>query len=335
MPLTLDVLVGLLPVLTFLAGLLYLDSYKLLRLRSVVAVVAYGALTAAASYVTNALVLDASNLGLPVFSRYVAPLIEECWKALIIVALIRTHRIGFLVDAAILGFAAGTGFAMVENIYFLSTIPDAGIGTWIVRGFGTAIMHGGATALFAVIGLTMTERWKWRGLFALLPGFALASVLHSAFNHLSHSPRAATLAMFVIVPLLFYFVFERSEKATSDWLGKGFDADAEMLTLIMSGQLTESPMGKYLHTLKSKFKGLVVADILCYLRLYTELGMRAKGILMMRQSGFDPVVDDVTREKFVELRYLEGSIGKTGLLAIQPMLHVSRKDLWQMYMLGK
>ena len=35
------------------------------------------------------------------------------------------------------------------------------------------------------------------------------------------------------------------------------------------------------------------------------------------------------------MRYLERGIGKTGLLAIQPMLQVSRKDLWQMYMLGK
>jgi hypothetical protein len=35
------------------------------------------------------------------------------------------------------------------------------------------------------------------------------------------------------------------------------------------------------------------------------------------------------------MRYLEGSIGKATLLAIQPMLHMSHKDLWQLYMLGK
>ena len=39
-------------------------------------------------------------------------------KGLIVVALIRTHRIGFLVDAAILGFAVGTGFALVENLQY-------------------------------------------------------------------------------------------------------------------------------------------------------------------------------------------------------------------------
>jgi len=33
------------------------------------------------------------------------------------------------------------------------------------------------------------------------------------------------------------------------------------------------------------------------------------------------------------LRYLETSIGRTGVLALQPMLGMSNKDLWQLYML--
>jgi hypothetical protein len=35
------------------------------------------------------------------------------------------------------------------------------------------------------------------------------------------------------------------------------------------------------------------------------------------------------------MRYLEKSIGKTGLLAMEPILHWSSRDLWQLYMLGK
>ena len=96
-----------------------------------------------------------------------------------------------------------------------------------------------------------------------------------------------------------------------------------------------TPLGEYLNTLKHKFKGPVVADMLCYLRLYTELALRAKGILMMNESGFEVSVDEETHAKFNEMRYLESSIGKTGLLAIQPMCHMSHKDLWQLYMLGK
>lgn len=328
-------LVGLLPVVTFLGALLYLDSYKLVRLRDVVAIVGCGAMVACASYLLHAWLLDLTDIDLQHFARYIAPLSEELLKGLVIVALMRAHRIGFLVDAAIYGFAVGTGFAVVENVWYLRLVPDAGLGTWIVRGFGTAIMHGGVTAIFAVMGLAMSERDAKPGLRALVPGYAIAVVIHSAFNHLLLSPLHSTLAILMVLPPTFYWIFERSEKAVGDWLGKGFDADAEMLELINSGRLSDSPVGRYLHAMRGRFQGPVVADLLCYLRLYTELALRAKGILMMRESGFDVPVDDATRAKFVEMRYLEGSIGRTGLLAVQPMCHMSQKDLWQLHMLGK
>ena len=326
------VLVGLSPVLCFLAALLYLDSYKLVSIRAVVAVVACGFAAAALCYGVNGFLLGVTGLDVESYSRYAGPAVEELAKGLVIVALIRTHRIGFLVDAAIFGFAVGTGFAIVENIWYQHLIPDAGLATWIVRGFGTAIMHGGTTAIFAMMGLVMLEKGG-AALLAFLPGFALAFALHSGFNHLLVSPRLSTLASLVVLPPLLFWVFNRSDRAVSDWLGKGFDADAQMLESINSGKFSDSPTGQYLDSLKQRFHGAIVADLLCYIRIHTELALRAKGILMMRENGFNAPVDEETRAKFTEMRYLEGSIGKTGLLAIHPMLHMSHKDLWQLYML--
>jgi hypothetical protein len=79
----------------------------------------------------------------------------------------------------------------------------------------------------------------------------------------------------------------------------------------------------------------VVADMLCYLRLHTELALRAKGVLLARENGLDVPLDAATREKFAELGYLEKSVGRTGLLALHPVLRTSRRDLWQLYLLGK
>ncbi|HUD96940.1 MAG TPA: hypothetical protein VMO24_05310, partial [Woeseiaceae bacterium] len=69
--------------------------------------------------------------------------------------------------------------------------------------------------------------------------------------------------------------------------------------------------------------------------VYTELALRAKGVLLMRENGLDVTVGERTQEKFAELAYLENSIGKTGLLAMRPFLHMTRKDLWQLYVLEK
>lgn len=324
---------ALAPVAAFLAVLLALDSYKLVRLRAVLAVVLAGMLVAGVAYAVNGALLPYFKFAS--YSRYVAPVVEEALKALVIVALIRAHRVGFLVDAAICGFAVSTGFAMVENLDYLALEPASALGTWVVRGFGTALMHGGATASFAVLALAFLERaghWSWR---ALLPGYALGVLLHSAFNHFLYWPLHATLGVVFVLPLVLWAVFARSEAALAEWLGRGFDADADMLELINSGQLPDSPIGRYLEALKARFHGPVVADMLCYLRVHTELALRAKGVLLARENGFDVPVDDATREKFAELGYLEKSVGRTGLLALHPVLRRSRRDLWQLYLLGK
>ena len=328
-------LLGLLPALGLLAVLVYLDGYKLVRLRAVVALLACGAVIAAATYALNRLFLGRFPLPLLVYSRYVAPVGEELLKALVVVALVRAHRIGFLVDAAICGFAVGTGFGVAENLYYVHLLPGAGPGLFLVRGFGTALMHGGATAIVGVLGLASLERRPDAWVRAFLPGLLLAVVLHSAFNHFFLSPLLSTSGMVLVLPILFQAIFARSERSLGEWIGRGFDADVATLELINSGRFAGSPAGRYLHALKDRFEGPVVADLLCYLRLHIDLSLRAKGVLLMRESGFDPQVDEATRAAFGELRYLEKSVGRTGLRAIRPMLGMTGKELWQLHMLDR
>jgi RsiW-degrading membrane proteinase PrsW (M82 family) len=328
-------LVCILPVAVFLGALVFVDSYKLVRLRLVLGVVGAGALAAAAAYAANGALLSATGWQESTYSRLVAPFVEELLKGLVVLLLARTHRIAFLVDAAILGFAAGAGFAMVENAYYLQSYPASAMGLWIVRGFGTALMHGGATALFAVAGMALQSGAGAATALRFVPGYLAAVALHSTFNHFADRPLVAAIGTALLLPVLLHVAFERSERAVGQWLGQGFDADAEMLELIHSGRLSDSHVGSYLQSLKSRFHGPVVADILCYIRLYTELALRAKGILIMRENGFEAAPDEPTRAKFEEMRYLERSIGATGLRAVRPMLHISQKELWQMYMLDK
>jgi len=332
--LLIHLLLGLLPVSCFLAVLVYLDSYKLVPIRLVLTVIALGCGAAALSYPVSLVWLDLIGIDFTTYTRFVAPAFEEALKAAVIVVLLRHNRIGFLVDAAILGFAVGAGFAILENLYFLRIVPDTQLGTWIVRGFGTAIMHGAATAIFAITTHTIAGQNQTIGKVAFLPGFIVAAIVHSVFNHFFFAPIINTLTVLLTLPLLLVVVFERSEKAVSDWLGMGFDADTELLGLINSGDFSTSKVGMYLNSLKEKFEGPIVADLLCYLRLHTELSIRAKGLLMLRESGFENKTGEETKAKLQELTYLEGSIGTTGKLAIKPFMAMSQKDLWKFYMLS-
>lgn len=322
------------PVLIFLVVLVWMDSYKLVTIRAVVATIMGGMLAAMLAYFAGQYLLLHGWVDFGTYARYVAPVIEEVLKGLVIVGLFRAHRIGFLVDAAIFGFAVGAGFALAENLYHLYMITDGNLALWVTRGFGTAVMHGSVCAIFAVMAQAMTERSMKLNPVRFLPGLAVAAALHAFFNHFLLPPLMLTALFVVVPPFIMALVFRRSATHLHDWLELDFDADALLLEQINSGDFTTSNIGRFLGDLRDKFPGPVVVDLLCYLRLYTELAMRAKGVLMMRESGLEVPVGERTREKFVELDYLRRSIGKTGLLAIRPFLHHERKDLWQLKVLA-
>ncbi len=332
----LGIAVSVLPVFLFLGALVLIDSYKLVALRAILLSVAAGVIAALVSYGANVQLRPALALNFAAYSMYVAPVVEETLKAAFVVYLLRRNKVGFVVDAAIHGFGIGTGFAFLENLYYLHANPGATLWTWIVRGLGTAIMHGGATAIVAMVGRTLHNRSDAFRLHLLLPGLAVAVVLHSLYNHSLLNPILATALIVLVVPLLSVAVFQRSERETGAWLGAGFDTDQELFKAVRTGQVAATPAGKYLTTLRSRFSAEVIVDMMCLLRLRAELAIRAKGILMMREAGFESTPDPGgLKDKFEELRYLERSIGKTGLLALQPFLHTSTRDLWQLNMLSE
>ncbi len=329
------VLLALVPVLGFLFALHLMDTFRLITPRSMTVTILAGGVTALAGWGANTWLMETFDLPYTTVIQVVAPFLEETLKALVIVALFRAHKIGFLVDAAIRGFAVGTGFALVENIYYLTAVDSTSLSLWLLRGFGAAIMHGSTTALFAIITKTLLDRRQGSILVASLPGFLAALLIHGVYNRLSISPTVTTIAILCAMPAVLAMVFAKGESVTRKWLGAGFDTDQELFHQIESGEIDESRVGRYLTSMQEIFPGPVVADMFCMLQLHVELSMRAKGILLAHQAGFELPIDSGTEERFIELAYLRKSIGKAGFAALSPLLHQSSRDAWQLHMLRR
>src|SRR5262245_12534047 len=176
------IMLALVPVLLFLAALRWLDSYKLVSRRGVVMALAAGALAASLCYAFNTFMFRQFPENQQLYARFGAPVIEEVAKAVYWIFLIVTARVAFMVDSAICGFAVGAGFALVENVFYLHALESSGLGIWLLRGFGTAIMHGGVAALGASISAYLSESRQWRATHLFAPGLLAAIVLHSLFN---------------------------------------------------------------------------------------------------------------------------------------------------------
>jgi len=160
-------------------------------------------------------------------------------------------------------------------------------------------------------------------------------MLHSLFNQGVLSPAGSTAATVVGLPVIFMVVFYFSERSLHRWLGGKLDQDIDMIAMIASGEFKRTPQGAYLMSLNDAFPPEVRGDMLTFLHLTLELSARAKGDLMRREVGLAVPHDPALESHFKELRYLEKSIGPTGMLAIRPLLARSPRDLWEAHHLGR
>jgi RsiW-degrading membrane proteinase PrsW (M82 family) len=326
---------ALLPVLLFLGALQGLDSYKLVSARTVFAALLAGAVAAGLCFAFNTLIFRSFPEYQDQYARIGAPVVEELAKSAYWIFLIATARAVFMADSAICGFAVGAGFALIENMTYLHLLQGTSAGIWILRGFGTAVMHGGVAALGAAISAFLLESRRWRGVALFAPGLLAAIVLHSLFNQNLQSPVASTVAAFVGLPVILVFVFYLSERSLRRWLGSKLDQDIDMLSMIGSMEFQQTRIGAYLTNLQEAFPPAVRGDMLSLLQLTSELSARAKSELMLRELGMEVPSDPELAGLFTELRYLEKSIGPTGMLAVRPLLSQTPRDLWEMHRLGQ
>jgi RsiW-degrading membrane proteinase PrsW (M82 family) len=81
-------------------------------------------------------------------ATHTAPLVEEIFKSLVLLYLVRRGAMTFFVDGAVYGFASGIGFAIAENMLYLSRVDmETGLVLGTVRAFVASIGHGSTTAI--------------------------------------------------------------------------------------------------------------------------------------------------------------------------------------------
>jgi RsiW-degrading membrane proteinase PrsW (M82 family) len=197
--LILSILATLLPSLIAIAILWWLDRYEKEPLWLLSVVFFWGAVPTIIMSLVTQIVLDVPLTAVlghtvlyPLASlSIVAPLTEETFKALILLAIYVFYRSEFdgLVDGILYGALVGFGFSIVEDtFYFMSSL--LGEGGWAAWGTTVALRvglynlnHSLFTACTGVgFGLARNARQRWqRWLYPLL-GWLAAMFLHGLHN---------------------------------------------------------------------------------------------------------------------------------------------------------
>jgi len=327
---------ALVPVLLLTLVFIWLDVFKLMSLWETLGLLLMGGIAAAAAYPLSGVFLDTLPIGFNNYSRFVAPWIEEALKAIVIISLFRFNRIGFKLDAVISGFAVGAGFSVVENILYLMRFADLPPAVWMVRGLGTAVMHGTTLAIMAAIAHELSERetreaaseYDFNPLW-FVPGLLAAVAIHTVFNQFPKQPMLAMLGTVIIAPLALMAIFRFGAGEAQQWLTVERNAHRAMLDALSAGRFPDDPGGKRIAALAARSGTQTGEQIREYWELLTRLVLTSEETLLQQSADADRVEADIGAS-FTRLAELKQALGRSTMAALSPLLPFSRNDYWEL-----
>jgi protease PrsW len=327
---------ALVPVLVLLAIFNWLDAFKLMRFGEIALLLSLGGFAAVAAYPISGRMIDVLPIGFNFYSRYIAPWIEEGLKVIVMIGLFRLNRIGYKVDAVISGFAIGAGFSVVENIFYLTIFPDYGAGTWLVRGLGTAVMHGTTLALLAAIAHELAERETREAagdfnfnLLWFLPGYMVAVAIHTAFNQFPDRPLLAMMGAAILAPFVIIMIFHFGTAEAQGWLDAEYAQHRQQYEALRSGAWPEGPGGARIAALAGRLDPESVKRVRRYWELQAWLVMQAEETMMEEAAGDASIDEAEVRAAFAELAGLRQALGRSTFTAMKALLPFSRNDYWE------
>jgi protease PrsW len=328
---------ALVPVLLMAALFAWLDIFKLMSVWEMLGLLILGGVAAIAAWPVAGAMLDQLPMGFSFYSRVVAPWIEEATKGVAVVLLFAGNRVGYKLDAVISGFTIGAGFSVIENIFYLARYPELTAPVWMVRGLGTAVMHGATTAILAAVAHELGERSARRkgAAFRLnplwfLPGYIAASGIHLVFNQFPDQPMLVMVVTLVAAPLVLLGLLRFGEGEAHGWLAEESAAHEAALAEWRSGGFPKDASGQRIEALARRSAGTQAERIHAYCTLKTELVLAAERELQDRDREVEAEDRFRLRRQFAELDALRKAMGRTGFAALKPLLPFSRNDEWEL-----
>jgi RsiW-degrading membrane proteinase PrsW (M82 family) len=170
--------------LGFLYIIWILDIYALSDGRVLVQSVGWGIAAFVGALIVQTGLMQANVLSFPQVTFYNAPVLEELLKAFLLLWLASRSRLLHALDGMAYGFAIGTGFALSENLFYVSSNPHDALATALARVLSVSLMHAYTTAIVGTVvggSMHLLNHTRHTRIAAAL---GLAMFLHGMFNRL-------------------------------------------------------------------------------------------------------------------------------------------------------
>lgn len=320
--------------LVFLYVIYTLDLYGTGSFRLIIACFAWGGVAFGLAYVINSAMLNYDLVSFETFQRFSAPIIEEILKALILIYLVRRPNFTYFVDGAIYGFAAGMGFAVFENYFYLFGNPGAALGVGVGRVLSTNLIHATGSALVGIaLGWARFQRSKGRAVLQVAGGFLVAMGLHIAFNNLVTRVSSSLLLLYAALAGfggagVIWFFIKRGLAEAKSWIEETLGAADRVTTGEAAVVNRLANVQEILAPLAQTFGKEKAAQIERFLLIQAKLGIQRKTLEKLNDEKMRKAVEAQMAQLRTEMDEARRSVGAYCMLYLRNIFPEEASPLW-------
>jgi RsiW-degrading membrane proteinase PrsW (M82 family) len=265
--------------------------------------------------------------------RFVAPVIEEILKGLILIYLIRHPDFKYFLDGAIYGFAAGIGFAIFENFEYILGHPSTALIVAISRVLSTNLIHATGSALIGIaLGLARFNRFVLFRMLYLIGGVGLAIAIHSGFNNMVNDGVALGFAFAAGLggAGVIAAAARRGLKDEKSWVHENIGLTQGVTSGEASVVQRLNDVDTILAPLAERFGADKAVQIEKFLFMQAQLAIQGKMLEKMQDEKMRAAIQAQIRELDKKMNVERKAVGAYCMLYLRNIFPASDTQLWNL-----
>jgi len=324
-------------ILAFIIPLLFLwviykfDFYQTGQFRFVVVCFIWGIIAYYLAVALHVNLVKANLTDWDTIVRFIAPVGEEIFKGAILIYLISRTEFTYSVDGAVYGFAAGIGFAVIENFEYITGDSTLAMAVALQRVFSTNLIHASGSAMIGIaLGLFRLERSSSRWLF-FITGLALAIGQHMFFNNMITNGTYLFVAIgagFLGAGFI-YLAMQRGKKQAQGWIKEKLgmtdrvtDGEARMVNRLDS-------LDEVLLPIAERFGAETASQVEKLLFLQARIGIKRKTLDSFQDNAkMSKAVETEIKNMDLQMEEARRAIGTYAMMFVRSIFTEDIVSVW-------
>ncbi|MBN8582339.1 MAG: PrsW family intramembrane metalloprotease [Anaerolineae bacterium] len=271
--------------------------------------------------------------------RYVAPVVEEILKSIILIYIVNRADFNYVVDGALYGFGAGIGFAVIENFQYITDPARAGtvLLVAVMRVFSTNLMHATGSGLIGTgLAFGRGDISRRARIGVALAGYGFAILNHMGFNILVNMKIATVvLLVFAIVmgvtgAALIWYIIRRGMRIQKEWVSEKLgmaDRVTQQETKMVRNIET---VDEVLSPVQQRFGSAKASLVRSLIYKQAEIGIKRKLLDAAPNEARKADIEAIIQDLGKDVQDLRNRIGAYCMLLVREVYLGTEGQMWNL-----